>query len=163
MNKRGMFRDFELFSTFPESERLLLEDIFVVERYPAGHVFLREGDRAASSRDAICVVVDGRVSVTRKDAPLRSELVPGELFGVVALCTDMPRSATCKAETDVTVAHLDKPAFTFLRSEHSTLAARFELLLARQLVRDLRRLTRGLYSAVESGEAKALDGVLGAD
>lgn len=151
-----MFLGIESFSDFPKAERELLEDVFVRERFPRGHVFVREGDLARSSRDAICVVLEGEVAVTRAGGAVRAVLVRGDLFGIVSMCTEHPRSATCTAATDVTVAHLDKPAITYLRSEHTALAARFELLLARQLVRDLRALTRVLCDAVESGDSGAL-------
>ena len=151
---------------FPEHERELLEALFVVESFREGTVFIQEGTRAVSNRSAVYLLLEGEVHVSRRrpraDAyTFETILHPPELFGIISLATDLPHSATCRARTDCLVAHLDRPAFVELHHEHSALGARFEHMLARQLVRDLRRLTRDLLDAFESGDPKALRSSIG--
>ena len=152
------FRDLSLFADFPEKERRLLEHLFVEDVCRKGTVLIREGERAASMKSALFVLLDGQVQISRARPDVEPDasvfafsaiIEPPELFGIVALATDMPSTATCTAFTDCRLARLNRPAFVQLHHEHGTLAARFELLLARQLVRDLRRLTTSLLSTFE--------------
>jgi CRP-like cAMP-binding protein len=144
------------FAAFPDTELRLLEALFVEERVAAGTVFFRQGELATASSCSLYLVVDGEVAVEREGgdgggvgSPRR--LGPGELFGVLGLATPIARTATCRAATHAVVGRLSRPAFDSLREYDTRLAARFELLLARQVVRDLRRLTVGLVGAMRTG------------
>jgi NTE family protein/lysophospholipid hydrolase len=70
---------------------------------------------AKASRDYFCIVVDGRVRVTRAgargDESRIAELGPGEIVGEMAVVTDEPRSATVVAVRDSHLARLTKAAF----------------------------------------------------
>lgn len=164
MNKRGMLIGLELFSTFSEAERGLLEDVFVVERKRRGTVLMRQGEAPRGTRSGLFLVLEGEVEVCREPAPggeaIRHRLGRGELFGVVALVSDHPRTATVTALTDVTVAHLDRTACAYLNTRHTRLAARFEHMLARQLVKDLRALNRALVDGFTAGDSHALSGAI---
>lgn len=164
MNKRGMLIGLDLFSTFSEAERELLEDVFVVERKRRGTVLMRQGEAPRGARSGLFLVLDGEVDVRREPSRGGETIVHkvgrGELFGVVALVSDHPRTATCTALTDVTLAHLDRTACAYLNTRHTKLAARFEHMLARQLVKDLRSLTRALVEGFASGDSHSLSGAV---
>ena len=66
----------------------------------------------------------------------RTTLGAGELFGQMAILDDGPRSATCAAEGPVTAAALHAAIFRNLENLPMPLAFRFQMLVARQLVRD---------------------------
>jgi CRP-like cAMP-binding protein len=121
-------------------------------------VLIREDDRAASMRSTVYLVLVGQVRIYREqpqsesgDKTFSFEVLvgPPDLFGINSLATARPNTATCVTLTDRTLAHLNRPALIELHRDHSALAARLELLLARQLVRDLRRLTQNLFSTFE--------------
>lgn len=76
-----------------------------------GHVFFREGDRAA----AMYFVVSGEVDILRHqggqpDVPI-ARLGANEVFGEMSLLRDAPRSAGARARTNVRVYRLDRADF----------------------------------------------------
>jgi CRP-like cAMP-binding protein len=164
--KDGTLRGIDVFSDFPNGERELLEKLFVEEGYRNGTVLIREVDRSASMRSAVYLVLDGQVGFYREEPPsetgdtsfaFEAVVGPPDLFDIISLATDRPHTATCLTLTDCPLAHLARPAFDELHRDHSALAVRFEFLLARQLVRDLRRLTNSLVSTFEGVETRESD------
>jgi len=122
-----------------------LERIMMVKDYADGHQFFGERSRA----DAVYLIMSGEVAVTAKatDARTPSEIkrmMPGELFGLVALIGHGRRGATCRAVGKVTAASLPRPAFDLLFDAKSPLPHRFRLVVARQVARDTRSLLRTL-------------------
>lgn len=73
---------------------------------PAGAWLVRQGDRG----DAFYVIESGRLEVTQQDSVLR-ELGPGDWFGELALLHDVPRTASVRALTEVSVMALERRAF----------------------------------------------------
>ncbi len=92
---------------------------------PAGHVVIRQGDRA----DRFYVILAGSVEVTRSEGPgepprrLRS-LGEDDVFGEIGLLTGATRSATVSAETPVRLLSLDASAFLELVTAGPELAPR---------------------------------------
>jgi CRP-like cAMP-binding protein len=161
MSRTGWLREFAIASVLTDADVELLERILVVSTHPAGHTFLREGDRADGVTAAMCFVLDGSVAVAAK-APaggfgIQITLGKGEVFGTVALVADVPRSATCRAVTQATVAKLDRRTFDELFRKNVGLHARFQLVIARSLAGDLRRLRALLVSSLAAGDDEALN------
>jgi MFS family permease len=75
-------------------------------RVPAGATVIRENDPG----DRYHVVVTGSVVVSVRGREIR-RLGPGEGFGEIALIRDVPRTATVVAETDLTLAGIDRGLF----------------------------------------------------
>ena len=73
---------------------------------PAGAVVVRQGDPG----DAFYVIVDGQADVIGDGAVVRT-LGAGDSFGEIALLHDVPRTATIRARTEVTVFALGRDAF----------------------------------------------------
>jgi hypothetical protein len=73
---------------------------------PAGAWLVRQGDRG----DAFYVIESGRLEVTQQDSVLR-ELGPGDWFGELALLRDVPRTASVRALTEVSVMALERGPF----------------------------------------------------
>ncbi len=145
-----------LFRDLTAVERDALARAMVVERFPDGHQFIREGVPPVDWRHAAYVILDGKVLVTvdRKgpsDFGVVRLLEPGEVFGIVALVDDGARAATCRAAGPVTVASLTRQAFTMLYQSDMPVAVHFQLALARQLARDLRCANEELAEAMERG------------
>ena len=160
MSRSGWLREFAIASVLTDADVELLERILVVSTHPAGHVFVREGDRADGVTAAMFFVLEGSVAVAAK-APaggfgVHLTLGPGEVFGTVALVADVLRTATCRATTQATVARLDRRAFDELFRRNVGLHARFQLVIAKSLATDLRRLRALLVSSFAAGDDGAL-------
>jgi NADH dehydrogenase len=99
------------------------------EHFEASEVIFREGDRG----DALYVVVDGEVEITRDVpgqgvVPLR-RLGPGECFGEIALVRETPRSATARTRSRVNVLAMDRDAFRALFAHLPPVRSFFEQLI----------------------------------
>jgi ATP-binding cassette, subfamily B, bacterial len=82
-------------------QRMRREDIA-----PGGSV-VEEGDDG----DRFYVVLSGMLTVSQQSLGPRRVLRPGEYFGEVALAMDVPRTASVRALTPVTVASCDRETF----------------------------------------------------
>jgi CRP-like cAMP-binding protein len=75
-------------------------------------VLVREGEPG----ERFYLVFAGMLAVTQRALGSRGLLRPGDYFGEVALTMDVPRTATVRAITPVTVASCDRETFDeFLR------------------------------------------------
>lgn len=151
----GWLGSFPAFAGLSEADRTLLERVIVVHRAQPGHVFVREGDRAAGVTAAMFFLIEGQVSVST-GAPtggfgVSRTLGPGAAFGTVALVADVPRTATCTAATVCTYGALDRRVFSELFRREVGLHARFQLAIARSLAADLRALRALLVDAIARG------------
>ena len=82
------------------------------EQLPAGSPVLSEGDHDKR----FYVLLSGLLTVSQADLGARRMLRPGDYFGEVALAMDVPRTASVRAMTPVTVASCDQATFDeFLR------------------------------------------------
>jgi ATP-binding cassette subfamily B protein len=79
----------------------------VREDIPAGAGVVTEGE----SGDRFYVVLSGMLSVSQKSRGTQNVLRPGDYFGEVALAMNMPRTASVRALTPVTVASCDRETF----------------------------------------------------
>ena len=133
-----------------ETELSALEHAMLVERYPDGHVFIREGEPPGS----IFLIIEGEVRVTTKQygqsgVHVDHTMGPGEIFGLIGLIEHVRRTATCTAAGPVVVASLPSNAFTFLYTMHASLGYCFQRLVAVQLARDARKLNSVVLQALQ--------------
>ena len=149
------------FSEFDASEILLLSQTMLVTSHPDGTVFIRQGERG----DAMFFLLKGTVLVGRKYAESSAEeyverLEQGAMFGLVSLIDNGDRAATCCAQGDVVVGALPRNAFNLLCNANTTLAQKFQMLIARQLARDLRVYNRALSHMMAHREHAGFFGAL---
>ena len=83
------------------AQRMEREDI------PAGGGVVAEGEEG----ERFYVVLSGMLSVSQQTRGAQSVLRPGDYFGEVALAMDIPRTASVRALTPVTVASCDRATF----------------------------------------------------
>jgi ATP-binding cassette, subfamily B, bacterial len=77
------------------------------EEIPAGSGVVEEGDHG----DRFYVVLSGMLAVSQATRGAQSVLRPGDYFGEVALAMNVPRTASVRALTPVTVASCDRETF----------------------------------------------------
>jgi CRP-like cAMP-binding protein len=77
------------------------------EELPAGAGVVDEGDDG----ERFYVVLSGMLAVSQETRGAQRVLRPGDYFGEVALAMNMPRTASVRALTPVTLASCDREAF----------------------------------------------------
>jgi len=87
---------------------VLLAGNMTREEIPAGAGLVSEGEEG----DRFYVVLSGMLAVSQRSRGAQSVLRPGDYFGEVALAMNMPRTATVRALTPVTVASCDRETFS---------------------------------------------------
>ncbi len=117
-----------LFEGCSRPERKGIEQRASEVRAPAGKVILDEG----AAGQACYVVVDGRVAVLRKGRKV-AEIGPGEIFGEIALLDRLPRTATCRALTDVTLLEFKQRDFESVLKESPTITRKLLTAMASRL------------------------------
>ena len=96
-----------LLATLPGETLARLAARMEREEVPAGSAVVAEGDRG----DRFYVVLSGMLAVSQASRGAQRVLRPGDYFGEVALAMDMPRTASVRALTPVTVASCDRETF----------------------------------------------------
>lgn len=145
MELSDFLRSVKTFIGFSPTDLNVLERSFRVDRFSPGHVLLEEGKKG----HALYILMEGEVEVTRRHPVFAKTeqlgvINPGEVFGLQSLVDEKPRFSTCRAKTAITVASLPKVVFNLLYNSNLTLAERFQFIIARQLVHELRQFDEQL-------------------
>ena len=96
-----------------------------------------------STQGGFYFVLDGQVRISRK-LPSGREITlarmgKGHVVGFLTMVDGQPRSANVHAVTKVALAHLPADRFAELIRSPKPMAVRFQRLLAREMIRTLRR------------------------
>lgn len=115
--------------------------------FSAGTVFIREGEKKRN--DYMLLVLEGDISVESTGVGDDSQMVvrilgPGSLIGELGLVDGEPRSATCRAVTDVAAAVLTRTALMRLLKDDPSVGARLLLAITKRMADRLRETTRKL-------------------
>ncbi|MEY4088720.1 MAG: hypothetical protein RJB55_991 [Verrucomicrobiota bacterium] len=107
----GCVGDSLLFQMLPAADRDLISKAFEPERHPAGTVIIREGEPG----EKLYLLHGGEVEVTRtlpngREDPVAS-LLPGDVFGEIALLNRSPRTRSVRAVEPAVVLALSRTAF----------------------------------------------------
>jgi len=95
---------------------------------PAGRALVREGEHDRY----LYVITEGTAMVTIKGRR-RSELFPGDFFGELAFLSGIPRTATVKAYTDMTVMALDPRKLDLIVANEPGIARQLLSAMAKRL------------------------------
>jgi hypothetical protein len=96
-----------LLATLPGETLARLAQRMTREDIPAGAGVVEEGEGG----ERFYVVLNGMLTVSQRTRGPQSVLRPGDYFGEVALAMHMPRTASVRALTPVTVASCDRETF----------------------------------------------------
>jgi CRP-like cAMP-binding protein len=109
----------KLFQGLPDGEIKKIERQLKHIQHPKGHDIVVRGDGGVG----FMIITDGTVTVTTIQGKTRT-LGPGESFGEMALLDHHGRSATVKADTDVSLATIPEWGFKSFLEEHPEVAYR---------------------------------------
>ncbi len=118
----------KLFAGLPDSELRSIEKQMKTVQHPAGHEITVRGENGVG----FMVITDGTVRVDTVQGRTR-KLGPGDSFGEMALLDHEGRSATIRAESDVTLATIPEWNFKPFLKEHPEVAFRLLQTLSRRI------------------------------
>ncbi|HEY8863024.1 MAG TPA: cyclic nucleotide-binding domain-containing protein [Candidatus Dormibacteraeota bacterium] len=118
----------KLFKGLPESELRVIEKQMKTVKHPAGHEIVVRGDNGVG----FMVILDGTVTVATIQGKAR-KLGPGDSFGEMALLDQEGRSASIKADTDVTLATIPEWNFKPFLKEHPEVTYRLLQVLSQRV------------------------------
>lgn len=143
LESTAMLKDFE----WKQIETL--SGYFHLYRAPAGTVLFREGDRS----DFMCLVLQGKVEVSKEDAHHDSKTVAvvaaGRSLGEMAMVDHEPRSATARVTEEALLAVLTQQGFAALTRDKPTLAVQLLLKVAQLISQRLRHASGVLVDYLE--------------
>jgi MFS family permease len=126
--KLPVVRANEILAPLPEGVQERLARALIPVHVPAGGVVCREGDAG----DRFYLIEQGTAEVTSEGVTV-NELGPGDAFGEIALLRDVPRQATVRAVTDLTLHALERDVFIGAVTGHGEARRRAENTIARFL------------------------------
>lgn len=121
-------REAKLFQGLPESELRSIEKQMKTVKHPAGHEIVVKGDNGVG----FMIILEGTVTVATIQGKSR-KLGPGDSFGEMALLDQEGRSATIKADTDVSMATIPEWNFKPFLKEHPEAAYRLLQILSQRV------------------------------
>ena len=104
-----------------------------VRTFSAGQLIFAEGQ---PDDDLMYAVLDGEVDIVRQQRVLET-ILPGGVFGEMALLDNQPRSASAIAKTDCRVAAITEKRFTLVVSQNPHFALQIMRLLTERIRRNL--------------------------
>lgn len=145
MELKQFLKTLPAFENFKAADLDVLSDQMTVSSYPAGHVFVTQGQQG----DALYLLMDGTIQSVHVDEATGTleearDLHTGEMFGLLSLIEDMPAGWGAVAQDVVTVAALSRPVFGQLFSAAAPIAHHLQYMVAVQLARDLQARNKEL-------------------
>jgi len=124
----GDVKEAKLLRGLPDSELRSVEKQMKTVKHPAGHEIVVQGENGVG----FMIILDGTVTVDTVQGKAR-KLGPGDSFGEMALLDHEGRSATIKADTDVTLATIPEWNFKPFLKEHPEVAYRLLQVLSQRV------------------------------
>jgi CRP/FNR family transcriptional regulator, cyclic AMP receptor protein len=118
----------KLFQGLPESEVRSIAKQMKTVNHPAGHEIVVRGENGVG----FMVILDGTVTVSTIQGKART-LGPGDSFGEMALLDQEGRSASIKADTDVSLATIPEWNFKPFLKEHPEVSYRLLQVLSQRV------------------------------
>lgn len=147
-----------LFGAFTPEERAALADRLKEVAVPAGGDAVTMGDAGRT----LFLVAEGLLDVLKPidgEATVIDRMVPGDVFGEVALLTGEPRSATVRATIDTRLYAMDPEALEPLMRARPSLADSLGALMADRQAHNRRRAELTRVAAESAGPASRPEGI----
>jgi CRP/FNR family cyclic AMP-dependent transcriptional regulator len=123
-----MLSSVNLFSGLTKKELGQIHDTAKEVHFPAGRTIVAQGESGVGFH----MILEGKASVTVGDE-VRTHLGAGDYFGEIAIIDSGPRSASVKADTDVTTLAIASWDFMPLLTESFDLTKKILIELCRRL------------------------------
>jgi CRP/FNR family transcriptional regulator, cyclic AMP receptor protein len=117
----------KLFQGLPDGEIKKIERQLKIVQHPAGHEIVVRGEGGVG----FMIITDGTVTVTTVQGRTR-KLGPGDSFGEMALLDHEGRSATVRADTEVSLASIPEWGFKPFLEDHPEVAFRLLQVLSQR-------------------------------
>src|SRR6185436_4898460 len=144
----------KLFSQLPAAELQALGQMTQELNFPAGAQIFKEGDPG----DGIYIVKAGQVQISavleNGERHVFSQVLPGDVFGEMAVLDNQPRSACASAEQETIVYFVPREAMVNLLKHSPELS----LTLVQEISGRLREFNRQYISKLLQAERMALVG-----
>jgi CRP-like cAMP-binding protein len=121
-------KEAKLFQGLPESELRSIAKQMRTVNHPAGHEIVVRGENGVG----FMIILDGTVTVSTIQGKSR-KLGPGDSFGEMALLDQEGRSASIKADTDVSLATIPEWNFKPFLKEHPEVSYRLLQVLSQRV------------------------------
>jgi CRP/FNR family transcriptional regulator, cyclic AMP receptor protein len=121
-------KESKLFHGLPDSELRSIERQMKIVTHPAGHEIVVRGENGVG----FMIITGGTVTVSTVQGKTRN-LGPGDSFGEMSLLDHEGRSASIKADTDVTLATIPEWNFKPFLKEHPEVAYRLLQVLSQRI------------------------------
>ena len=126
------------------------------KRFKAGTIVIQEGE--ARYNDYMLLLLSGDIAVENElpgagDSMVVTIIGPGSLLGEMGVIDGSPRSATCTANTDITVGILTRTALMRLLRDEPGVGARLLLAITKRMSDRLRETTRKLRTFAQMNKA----------
>ena len=139
--------DCELVAGFTSTELAVLEPMLESRHFPKGETVFEAGQSAVE----MLVILRGKASVCltlpRGGSYRVTTCTPGMIFGEMALLDQSPRSATIRADTDISALALSVTVFNHLAIEHPGIYSKILGNIARGLAARLRKRNAEVINA----------------
>lgn len=152
-------RSVDLFKPVSDEQMKGLSGGVTIEDYSSGEDIVRQNDEGSSMYLLNSGECDVIISTEEKAEHVLTTLPAGSCFGEMSLLTGAPRTATVRANTDVSCLRIDKVIFERILRENPRIAEALSLILAeRQADTAAQKDELGRKSAepVQSNAAKIL-------
>jgi CRP/FNR family transcriptional regulator, cyclic AMP receptor protein len=143
-----------IFGLLTDADIDWLARVGVRRRVKDGEILIEQG----KSIDSIILLLDGRLSVSVRDAGIVARRGVGEIVGEMSMVDSAPPSATVAAEGECLILSLDKNILLQKLASDAPFGCRFYKALAVFLADRLREVE--YRSSGNSGQDLAADGVL---
>jgi CRP-like cAMP-binding protein len=145
-----------LFKTLAPAELARLAQDVWFEHVAAHSIVVREGDFA----DALYLVAEGGVNVTKIDGLFLAYLGKGGFFGEMALFIDgSQRTASCETAIDTTFVVVRKEVFESFCEDHPSAALKIYKLIIKTMAERLQATSADLAMLMSSTQVRKQDDV----
>jgi CRP-like cAMP-binding protein len=144
-------RSITLFQDLDDAALLILGDLLVRRKVPAGSVIFRERDDS----DALYLVETGEVVISKHVQETLDVVLTtfrkSDFFGEMGLFDAGPRSATAQTKSGSLLWRLDRKAFLHILSDHPEIAAKICYRLVSVFIERLRSTNEQAREAIRWG------------
>ncbi|MCG8572251.1 MAG: ATP-binding protein [Spirochaetes bacterium] len=133
-----------IFESLPKEDHEKIAKVTEVIKYKKGNIIFKENELA----DAFYIIVEGEVEILKEGKDVQEVLAKKksyDVFGEMAVIDELPRSATIRAHSDITLLKIEKDNFTSLLKDFSHIS----LEISRSICQTVRNTNKTYINDLE--------------